>query len=443
MRNPACSLILPSRDRKGAGPCRTTLLALALCLPALAQAPLKLTLKQAETIAVQQNPRLGSARFTAEAASQVPKEIASVYQPTAFGSITGVGASDGSRLAAGQLNNPIIYNRFASGIGVSQLITDFGRTHHLVAASKQRANAEQENANATRADILLAVDRAYFALLRSQAVLHVAEQTVSARQLVADQIHALAANALKSNLDVSFAEVNLQEAKLMLASAQNDVKASAAQLANALGYPNVAEFALSDEPMPDAPPDKMDGLLGEAINNRPELAGARFEQQAAESTVKAERALSYPSIAAGASIGLVPVGVSELQTKYGAAGLNVNIPIFNGGLFTARRSEAEFHERASSEDVKDLQNRIVRDVKTAYLNAVTGCERLNLTQKLLDQAQMGFNLAQSRYNLGLGSIVELSQAQLNLTSAQIANTTARYDYQAQFSMLQYQIGALR
>jgi outer membrane protein len=56
---------------------------------------------------------------------------------------------------------------------------------------------------------------------------------------------------------------------------------------------------------------------------------------------------------------------------------------------------------------------------------------------------MGFNLAQSRYNLGLGSIVELSQAQLNLTSAQIANTTARYDYQTQFSMLQYQIGALR
>jgi outer membrane protein len=422
---------------------RQILTLLTLALPTLAQAPLHLTLKQAETIAARENPRLGSARFTAEAAAEVPKEVASAYQPTAFGSITGVGASDGSRLAAGQLNNPIIYNRFASGIGVSQLITDFGRTHHLVAASKERANAAQENTNATRADILLAVDRDYFGLLRSQAVLHVAEQTVSARQLVADQIHALAANALKSNLDVSFAEVNLQEAKLMLASAQNDVKASAAQLANALGYPNVTEFALADEAMPDAPPGKIESLLGEAIRNRPELAGAQLEQQAAESTAKAERALSYPSISAAASIGVVPLGVTELQTKYGAAGLNVNVPLFNGGLFKARRSEAELHERAASEDVKDLRNRIVRDVKTAYLNAVTGYERLNLTQKLLDQAQMGFNLAQSRYNLGLGSIVELSQAQLNLTSAQIANTTARYDYQTQFSMLQYQIGDLK
>jgi outer membrane protein len=416
---------------------------LALCIPVLAQAPLKLTLKEAENIAVKQNPRVSSARFTAEAAGQVPKEVASVYQPTAFGSITGVGASDGSRLAAGAINNPIIYNRFAGGIGVSQFITDFGRTRNLVAASKERAYAEQENSNATRADVLLAVDRAYFGLLRSQAVLHVAEQTVSARQLVADQIHALAANALKSNLDVSFAEVNLQEAKLMLASAQNDMQASAAQLANALGYPNATQFALGDEPLPDAPPDTFNGLLGEAIRNRPELASLHFEQQAAESTVKAERALMYPSISAVASIGLVPLGVAELQSKYGAAGLNVNIPIFNGGLFTARRSEAEFRERAASEDVKDLQYRIVRDVKTAYLNAVTGYERLSLTRKLLDQAQMGLNLAQSRYKLGLGSIVELSQAQLNLTSAQIENTTARYDYQTQFSMLQYQIGALR
>ena len=74
---------------------------------------------------------------------------------------------------------------------------------------------------------------------------------------------------------------------------------------------------------------------------------------------------------------------------------------------------------------------------------MTGYERLGLTQKLLDQAAMGLKLAQSRYNLGLGSIVELSQSQLNLTSAQIANTSARYDYQAQFSALQYQIGALK
>lgn len=410
---------------------------------ALAQAPVRLTLKQAEKLAVQQNPRISSARFVAAAAAEVPKEIGSVYQPSAFGSVTGVDAADGSRIAAGGLNNPALYSRFASGIGISQFITDFGRTGHLVAASRERAGAQQENSNATRADVLLSVDQAYFASLRAQAVLHVAEQTVSARQLVADQIHALASNALKSNLDVSFAEVNLQEAKLMLAGAQNDVRASAAQLAAAIGYPNEANFALADEPLPDAPPEKIDGLIGEAVGNRPELAGIRLEEQAALSTVKAERALSYPSISAVASVGFVPMGVAAVQNRYGAAGLNVNIPVFNGGLFAARRSEAELRARGVAEDLRDAQHRIVRDVKLAYLNAVTGYERLGLSQKLLEQAAMGLRLAQSRYNLGLSSIVELSQAQLNLTSAQIANTTSRYDYQTQFSVLEYQIGALK
>ncbi len=417
--------------------------ALAVPLLALAQAPLSLTLKEAEKIAVQQNPRINSARFSAAAAGEIPKEIGSVYQPAAFGSITGVGAADGTRIAAGALNNPVIYSRFATGIGVSQFVTDFGRTGHLVAASKERANAGLEASNATRADILLDVNRAYFGILRAKAVLHVAEQTVSARQLVADQIHALASNALKSNLDVSFAEVNLQEAKLMLASARNDVKSWEAQLAAALGFPNETEFSLADEPLPDPPPSTVGALLGEAIRNRPELASIRFVEQAALSNAKAERALSYPSVSAIASAGLVPAGVAAVPSRYGAAGLNVSIPIFNGGLFAARRSEAELRARGVAEDVKDLQYRVARDVKVAYLNAVTGYERLSLTQKLLEQAEMGLKLAQSRYDLGLGSIVELSQAQLNLTSAQIANTTARYDYQTEFSTLRYQIGALR
>ena len=195
--------------------------------------------------------------------------------------------------------------------------------------------------------------------------------------------------------------------------------------------------------MPDAPPADSKPLLAEAINNRPELASLRYEQEAANRYVKAERDLWMPSISTVASIGLIPTGAPELQNNYGAVGVNVNFPIFNGGLFKARRTEAELRARTAQENTKDLQNRIIRDVQVAYLNASTGYERLSLTLKLLEQARLALDLAQSRYNLGLGSIVELSQAQLNLTSAQIANTNARYDYQTEWSALQFQIGALR
>jgi outer membrane protein len=121
----------------------------------------------------------------------------------------------------------------------------------------------------------------------------------------------------------------------------------------------------------------------------------------------------------------------------------VTIPVLNGGLFKARRTEAELKVKAAASNVTDLANRVARDGRVAYLNAATAYERVGLTAQLLKQAQLALDLAQSRYELGLSSIVELSQAQLSLTSAQISSTSAKYDYQSQRSVLAYQTGTLR
>ena len=86
---------------------------------------------------------------------------------------------------------------------------------------------------------------------------------------------------------------------------------------------------------------------------------------------------------------------------------------------------------------------MTRDVRVAFLNATTAYDRMALTAQLLEQAQLALDLAQTRYDNSLGSIVELSTAQLNLTSAQIANTTALYDYQTQRIIVDYQTGVLR
>jgi outer membrane protein len=411
---------------------------------ACAQEPtLHLTLAEAERLALQNNPQFSGARLTAAAAHQVPLEYRAGLGPVVSGSVTSVGADSGSRLAAGGLNNPVVYDRFASGLTVSQLVTDFGRTGNLVASANLRAAAQDQATETTRADILLTTARAYFAVLRATAVLKVAQQTVSARQLVADQISALFNSQLKSQLDLSFAKVNLADAQLLLSQAQNDAKAAEAALATALGTPAVTSFALADEAFPGPPPDKVDPFIQEALQNRPELKNLRLEQSAAERFAKAEHALYYPSIGLAGSAGFVPAGEAVIPGRFGAFGVNVNIPVFNGGLFHARQNEAELRAKAAGENVNDLANRVVRDVRVAYLDAMTAYERVGLTDQLLKQAQLALDLAQGRYGLGLSSIIELSQAQLNLTSAQIANASARYDYQTQHSILEYQTGALR
>ena len=409
---------------------------------ALAQANQTLTLHQAEQIALHNHPQIQAAVNMAVASEARVTQARSAYYPTVYGSATGAYAENDSRIGAGALNNPVIYDRFAEGITASQLVTDFGRTHELVKSSSLHAQAQQENIVTTRADVLLQVDQSYFAALKAQTVLAVAQETVKARQLVSDQVTELEKNKIKSGLDVSFANVDLAQAQLLLIQAQNDLEASFAQLSDALGYSDERTFVLSEEAIPSTPPAALTEIVQEALRDRPEIVGQRLDANAAHSYATAEGDLWMPTISAIGTAGLIPFRQDTLSSRYAAVGFNVNIPLFNGHLFGALHTEAKEQADAQDQFVRNLENHIVRDVRTAWLNANSGFQRLSVTQQLLTQANMALDLAQSRYKLGLSSIVELSQAQLNQTQAEIAQASARYDYEAQISALNYQMGAL-
>ena len=419
------------------------LLLFLVLLPLCAQTPVTLNLADAERLALQNNPQYAAARYTADASHQVPVELRGAELPQVQGAATGVGADSGSRLAAGGLNNPIVYNRLGTGLLASQLLTDFGRTGNLIGSAKLRAEAQDQTTETTRTDILLSVARGYYGVLRAETVLKVAQETVSARQLVSDQITALAKNNLKSGLDVSFANVNFSDAKLLLSQSENDLRSSEAQLSAVVNLPLETTFSLAEEPMPDALPDQAEPLIQQALQNRPEIKAARLEQLASEQFAKAEHALIYPTVQAAGTAGFVPARESPVPGRYGAIGVNVTIPILNGGVFRARQTEAELKAKAANEQLRDREILVSRDVRIAYLNARTAFDRLSLTAQLLNQARLALDLARGRYDLGLSSIIELSQAQLNLTSAEIADTTAHYDYQTQRKILDYQVGVLR
>ncbi len=406
-------------------------------------APQSLTLDAAEKLAIANHPRIQSSAYVAAAAKARVTEARSAYLPHAYGSVTGVEAENNSRITAGALNNPIIYDRFADGVTVDQLVTDFGRTHELVKSSKLHAQAEEANVNVSRADVLLEVDTAYFAVLKAQSVLEVANETVRTRQLVSDQVTALEQNKLRSGLDVTFANVSLEQAKLLLVQAQNDLEASYAELSAALGYPDQRRFQLAEQPVPAAPTTDFAALLAQAIKNRPELVSQQLDVNSAQSFATAQRDLWLPTISATGVAGLTPFREDTLAPRYAAAGFNVNIPIFNGRQFNALHAEAKARANAQAQNLRELQDALARDVRKAWLSANSGYQRLSLTQQLLDQANQALDLAQQRYKLGLSSIVELSQAQLNQTQAQIEQAGAKYDYEAEISALNFQIGALQ
>ncbi len=406
-------------------------------------AGLQLSRQNAEQIALKNNPAISVARLSALASQQTTREVRSNLWPAVYANLTAVDAYDDSRIAAGGLNNPIIFERAAAGTTVSQLITDFGHTTNLVASARLQAKAEDQNAIATKEQVLLAVDQAFYNALQAQAVLRVAEQTVNSRQTVSDQVSALAKSKLKSELDLSFASVNLSQAMLLKLDAENNAQAALASLSAVLGYPRLQTISLVEETGPlSAPDDSPDNLIVDAFSRRPELLALGFESESDQKLRNAERDQNLPTISALGAIGDTPIRDSRLSSWYGAVGVNVQVPIFNGFLFTARTREADLRAQAADQRVLDLRNRISRDVRSAWLDARTAYQRLSVSAQLLDQANRALDLSQTRYQLGLGSIVELSQAQLQQTQAQIGNAQAGYQYRLAQSVLRYQTGSL-
>ena len=389
-----------------------------------------LALAQAEAIAIKNNPQITVGRLRTLVAQQYVRESRSALMPNANLSITAVDANPGSRLTAGFLNNPILFPRAAGGASVNQLVTDFGRTTNLLSSSEFAAKAEDQNAAATRADILLAVDQAFYNSLDTQALVRVAEETVQARQTLVDKVQALEQAKLKSDLDLSFANVELARAKLLLLEARNNFQAALAGLSAVLGYPTEQNFQLVEETAPLTPPAaEVQPLIQQALQQRPEIKALQFDVESAQKLGSAEHDLWRPTVNALGVVGEAPVRDDHITPNwYGAVGVNINIPVFNGFLYNARAKAADLQTEVNRQKLLDLQNSISRDVRISWQDTNRAYERLSVTQQLRQQANLALDLAQARYNLGLGSIVEFTQAELQKTEADIADTDATYQY---------------
>ncbi len=403
----------------------------------------RLTRTQAEQMAIKNNPRVSVSRLLALAQHQVVRETRSALLPTATVNATGMDAALATRISAGSLTASRLFSHAGAGTDVTQLITDFGRTTNLLAYSKLQEKAQNANALATTEDIIITTDQAFYNALQAQALLQVAKQNVATRQTTDLQVSEMTKNKLKSLLDLSFADVNLSQAKLLLLDAQNNADSSMAALDAVLGLDHQVVYELIDDTSSTQPPPAdAQQMIQLGLQQRPDLQALNYNAQAAMKYSKAQRDQLFPTISALGTVGTVPVRPDEYYTSnwWGAVGVNMQIPVFNGFLYTAQAKEAKIRAQAASEQTRDLRDQIVRDVRTAWLTANTAYQRVTVTAELLKEANLALALAQTRYKMGLSSIVELSQAEYQQTDAAIGNTNALYQYRLALATLNFQIG---
>ena len=194
----------------------------------------------------------------------------------------------------------------------------------------------------------------------------------------------------------------------------------------------------NNSPLPPQP----QGLQQQAQTQRADLSAAQAQQQAAQEFALSEKRLSYPSLNVLGAAGQIPYRDHTLHDSYAAAGFNLNIPVFNGGLFAARRAEAELEAKARAQDVDQTRLQVNEQVRDAWYRADEGFRSLDVTARLVTQSREALRLAQERYDVGLGSIVELNEAQLNETSAEITAADANYSYLSRRAELDFAAGLL-
>lgn len=402
-----------------------------------------LTLAEARERALKSHPRITTAQLRSLIAQEGVTQARAGYFPSLAANATAIWSGESvTRLGSGGISNSQIFDHSGVGATLSLLVTDFGRTSNLNAAARHRAKAASAEVLVTRAQLQLQVAAAYLDVLKARAVKGVAEKTLAMREAVFQRTQALGKNQLRSELDVRLAQVNVDEARLLIDAAEKDTQSAVTILGNLIGDPAVATRPLELPPAPPALPADVSSVTALALQQRPELTRYRAESEAAHATARAARDARRPTISVIAAAGFVPSHYPQFDNKYAAGGLNLNLPLFAGGLYTARQREAELQAEATEAALQDFSSTITRDVRLAWLDAVHARDRIALTDRLAENATAALELARARFDQGLTSTVELLQADLARTSADIAKSTADYAYRVRREILDFQSGNL-
>lgn len=404
-----------------------------------------LELQQAVETGLQNHPLIQEASAGLMASAAKTDQTKSLYYPQIYANVDG--AAGAARInprfvtPAGGMLQPNL-SSYTTGLIANQRIYDFGVTKNLVESSEYGERAQEQDLNARRALVIVNVQRSYLNSLKRQRLVRIAEETVRERGVIASQIATLHRQQLKSKLDLDLMRVELVNAESMLVRRRNDLKASFAELNRAMGVTGPDDYTLEELAIDIQTQRELGDLIADTLAH-PEIKRAKEQLAAADARKRAMKSQYLPTVSAIASGGYYDTFDSSRNVTTGgwwAAGGVVSMPIFTGGLIDGQIREATALHAAALAQSTSIEQALTQQVTNAYLDTVTFAQQIKLDAEVVKTAQEAVQLAKQRYKLGLGSIVEVTQADLGLTAAQTKLAEAQYDYKIAEVTLAYAAG---
>jgi outer membrane protein TolC len=405
-----------------------------------------LNLEQCLAIALKYHPTLQVSLATVEASkARIEQALANYYPQVSFNTaytsstynIFGAGP-----FLVGKTYNSTFYDFFAIGPTLTQTIYDFGRTPNAVQMNRENTKASEQDFITTKQTVVLNVKQAYFVLIQAHRIAKVAEDTVKQIQEHLDQAKAFFRAGTVPEIDVTQAEVDLANAELALIRARNGLQVARVTLNNAMGLRESLSFPIEDALDFKKLPITLQEILQGAYEQRPEILQLKARQLSQEATVKVAQASYYPVLSGNASYLYRGIHANALYGDM-TVGATLTVPIFSGFSSPNQVAEAQATLRNLKAQEEATRQNIRLEGEQAYLSLKEAEEAVRVTEKALEQAWKKYNLATGRYRVGVGSPLEVTDAEVSLANARVNYIQSLAGYKIAEAKIEKAMGLVR
>jgi len=386
-----------------------------------ASKPEVLTLNQCIETALQKNPAILAASGTLNASRSRVGQARAGYYPQ----ITASAGYNKYTLAADPTGAK--QDQYTAGATLTQNIFDFGKTWNQVTIQQRNVDASREDLRNVNSQIVFNVKQAYYGLLQAEKNSAVFKETVVQFEQHLNQAKGFYEVGVKSKFDVTKAEVDLSNARLNLIRAENARKIARVTLNNAMGLPDAEAYTIEDTLSFQKNPVTFEEARQKAFANRPDLKSIAARRESSETSLSLARKGYLPTLSGNANYTRVSDTYPPDQSGW-SAGVTLTFPLFSGFSTGYQISEAKENLYVLKANEEALQQGILLDVQQSFLNLQEAEERVAIAALTVKQAEENFDIAKGRYEAGVGSPIEETDALVALSNAKTNHIAALSDY---------------
>jgi|WetSurMetagenome_2_1015567.scaffolds.fasta_scaffold15378_2 outer membrane protein len=413
-----------------------------------------LTLQQAIDLGLKSQPSIKAGRYTVRAGEARIGEAQSSFYPqvnssgsysrnyppaagtrVVTSSSTGTGGSTG--ITSGSASTGA-YDSYTGSVGLNQMIYDFGKASTQVRISKSNTESARYDLANTQQTVVFNVKQAYYNVLQTARNRDVVQQSVNQFQQHLEQARGFYEVGTKAKFDVTKAEVDLSNARVTLIAAENQANLAMVALKNAIGNPDAPDYRLDKNLLRTKYEVPFEQALQKAYAQRPDLQSLSKKRESSKESIALAQKGYYPVINGNANYYYTG---SDFPLRDGwSYGMSISVPIFSGFLTRRQVDEAQSNYGVISANEESLRLDIYSQVQQAYLSLRAADEGISATELGVRQAKENVELVTGRYDAGIGSPLEVTDAIVAQAKAEVAYTAALVDYKNAQAAIEKAIG---